>query len=785
LASVLTADQILEETSLDYAELTRLKADGSYEYATFSPRDILEGRFDLALQARDSIRLVKKTTFGGTLASTNFEKFADVVLLTGQVARPELFALRSGMKLSSVLTKDQVLLDTNLNYAEILRRKADGKNEYRTFRPTEVLAGTWDFDLGPRDEVRLVKVGYTPEKPDFDRFIDVVQVAGPVQFAGMYAWREGLKLSEIQTLAAIVLETNQVYADITRPLSGGKSQVLTFAPREVSSGDLDITLLARDVVRFYSIFATKAEVQALGETAPTATGTTPAGTAGAGTAPTGTAGAGAAPAATAALGAKAPGAPAASGPNASISTDTGFYLEVVNVQGTVRYEGPYARTPGLKLSSVVTSDQILQDTNLEYAEMTRRKTDGSWEYSTFSPRDVLEGSVDMPLRAQDSIRFVKVGYLPEKPDFDHFSNAYAVSGRARLMGLYSTSSSKLLSEVIVANQLLSDTDINYAEIERWVAGGRTEYITFSPIAVLSGEFDMRIFPRDVIRLVQSGDSGENHDFARFADTVIVKGVVRYPGRYAWFEGLSLQDILNAEDLLVDTDSSYAEIRRRSPESETILSFSPKAIVQGGKDVALVPRDVVVLYPKYFNRPVTVSGEVAEPKVIPYYDGMELAAVLRSVTLNSSLSALKAVVTRATGGSVDVYLDDYLRRQAVQKLVLEPGDAISIKMLLPEEHLAIVTVRGAVKNPQSLEFTDGMRLAEALTAAGGYDTRAYPKGLVLIRKNAAEAQQKQIDRLIAQLEAASAAGSALPTTADASLSSAATVVANLQIDLAVQ
>ena len=136
--------------------------------------------------------------------------------------------------------------------------------------------------------------------------------------------------------------------------------------------------------------------------------------------------------------------------------------------------------PTLKLSSVVTADQILQETSLDYAELTRRRVDGSWEYSTFSPREVLAGKVDMPLRAQDSIRFVKVGYMPEKPDFDHFGNAYAVVGTARLTGLYSISKPKMLSDIITAEQMLSNTDVYYAEIERWVTGGRTEYKTFSP-----------------------------------------------------------------------------------------------------------------------------------------------------------------------------------------------------------------------------------------------------------------------------------------------------------------
>ncbi|HWR11835.1 MAG TPA: SLBB domain-containing protein, partial [Rectinemataceae bacterium] len=756
-------------------ELTRLKDDGSYEYLTFAPKDVLEKKFDLALRARDSIRLVKKTAFGGALAASDLEKFADVVQLTGQVARPELYALRPGMKLSQIVTLDQILLSTNLYYAEVVRFKTNGRDEYVIFKPSDVLSGAWDLELGPRDLVRIYKVNYSPEKPDFDRFAASVLMSGPLRFSGLYAWRSGTMLSELQGAAQLLLDVNQVYADILRVLPDGKSQLITFAPREVASGTFDTELSARDTVRYYSItqatpkIATVSLKEEAGQTTPAAVPTGTIGTVGANGAP---------PAALAAGGAV--GAPAS-----GITTDAGFFLEVVNTVGQIRYGGPYARTPTLRLSSVVTADQILQDTNLDYAELTRRKSDGGWEYATFSPREVLSGAYDLPLRAQDVIRYFKVGYLPEKPDFDHFGNAYALAGRARNSGLYSINAPALLSEIITSSQLVSDTDIYYAEIDRWVTGGRIEYLTFSPLAVISGSVDMRVFPRDIIRLVPAGNRGETHDFSKYADTVILQGTVRYPGRYAWYRGFSLSGMLSETDLLIDTDSSYAVIKRKSSETESLIGFSPSEIVKGNKDIELRPRDTVMLFPKYSNRPVTISGEIVEPKVIPYYEGIELSVVLRSVALMADSSSLKAVVTKAAGGSVDVYLEEYLHRQANTKVPLQPGDSISIKRLLPDEHLSIVMVRGAVKDPQPVEFREGMRLAEALAAAGGFETRAYPAGLVLIRKNAAELQQKQVDRLIAQLEAMSSASGALPTSTDSTLSSAAAIIANLQIDFAMQ
>ena len=210
-------------------------------------------------------------------------KFADSIQLTGRAARPEIFAFRKGLKLSYIVSSDQILLDTNLNYAEILRVRADGKNEYITFRPGDVVAKSFDLDLGPRDVIRLLNVGYDPAVPDFERYSEAVRVQGPVQFPGLYAWKAGMKLSQVLPLAKPALETNQVYAEVVRPLGGTKFEYLTFAPREIASGVSDIELKARDQIRLYT--TAPAAMTAAALPAATASAPAPATTAPAATAP--------------------------------------------------------------------------------------------------------------------------------------------------------------------------------------------------------------------------------------------------------------------------------------------------------------------------------------------------------------------------------------------------------------------------------------------------------------------------------------------------------------------
>ena len=775
LKALLQKAQLLPETNLYYGRVYRMDQSGKDRSFAFSPGEVLaagEGSAgaaaDVPLAEFDKVVLFR---YADTGIDPDLDRFENTVVVSGPVKYPGFYLYKSGMKLSSVLTADQLLLDTNEQYGEIVRLRKDGKHEYVTFRPGEVVAGKWDLELGSRDVIRLVKVGYRPAQVDVDRFVDSVMVEGPVEFGGVYAWREGMRLGELMKLAKPRLEANQVYAEVVRPLAGGKNEYVTFALREVVAGEYDLVLRARDRVRLYSTAA----VLTVGKAGVQEGGTAVAGTEGTPAVGTGVQEGAASPAA----------ASVPAGTGSGIETDLGAFLEVVQVSGAIRYQGPYARTPSLMLSSVVTRDQILQETSLDYAELTRRKPDGSWEYLTFAPRDVLNGEFDLKLRAMDSIRFVPVKYLPEKFDFDKFGNAFAIVGAANYPGLYSLGKRRMLSEIITQDQLISTTDNFYAEIERWSAGGRIEYLTFNPTAVLNGKQDFPIMPRDIIRLVPEGGTGEAHNFARYPDTVLVKGVIRYPSRYAWYRGMRLSDIIQESDLLIDTETGYAEIKRYGQNTDSIINFAPAQLAAGKADFELMPRDIVIFYPKYYYRPISVAGEVAEPKIIPYFENIELSSVLRSVVLLRDMANLKAEIKKQSGETTEVYLEDYLKRQPDRKVLLAPGDAITIKQLLPNEHLPVVVVRGEVKEPKTLAFKEGMRLADALRDAGGYESTAYQKGIVLIRKSVADAQQKQIDRLIAQLEAATSAGSVLPSAADTALNSASALIANLQIDLAIQ
>ncbi len=828
LSGLVKYAELVQETNRYYAELKRPIGGGKYEYKTFAPRDVVAGTFELELRASDTVTFYPA---GYNPEKPDFEHYPEAIHVSGAVRYPGLYALSGNTMLSSILDAEVLRTDTNMAYAELKRYAGEGKYEYTAFAPGDVLARKFDVALSPRDSLRFISVDGPPPAPDFDLFPGSVSITGSVKNGGLYALRRGMKLSDLVKEAALRLDANIYYARFIKTQPGGRNEYRTFAPREVLAGTFDMVLTGSESIRILSISETR---QPLGAERNVRTLGAPlvdnSGQVAVGVAPSqgNTIPAPATSAASTVVAAKIDeksvlspsaqvGVPAGQTQGSALAQtavnplpvqDAGkasepvltdivtveedpeakLYPQVVTVSGPVKYFGYYARTPGLKLSSILDKEQILPSTHTGYAELTRFVGDGRYEYLTFSPKDVLDGRFDLVLKDRDAIRFVPVGYLPTEPDFNHFDKAVALYGPIGNAGLYAWTPGAKLSSFVSSRFFQTETNLNYAEIERRLPGGRFEYLTFSPKAVVEGAMDVDLSARDVIRFVPAALKSSSVNKDRFSAVVTLDGSIDHAGPHAWREGLTLLDVVDPAYYRMDTNLDYAEIRRSTQAGDAIITFAPKNVWADGKagGIRLQQRDAVYFFPKYYKAPVSISGEVLNPKVIPYFEGMTILDVLRAVEPASETRGLKAILNRADGKDVAVYLEDVLYRQTNSSIPLLPGDSITLQKLLPDERLPQIVVRGAVVKPQTLPWKQGMKLSEALKASGGYDVNAYPKGLVLIRKSAAYAQQLQVDRLISSLDAASqeaktaaAAGSSL-----SALEGGATLV-NLQLELITQ
>jgi len=87
----------------------------------------------------------------------------------------------------------------------------------------------------------------------------------------------------------------------------------------------------------------------------------------------------------------------------------------------------------------------------------------------------------------------------------------------------------------------------------------------------------------------------------------------------------------------------------------------------------------------------------------------------------------------------------------QNIPLQENDAIFLRTV-PEWTLSrYVEIRGEVRNPGVYPMHDGERLSSLIERAGGFTSRAYPRGGVFTRKSVREAQQKQVAEMVSRME----------------------------------
>jgi len=242
--------------------------------------------------------------------------------------------------------------------------------------------------------------------------------------------------------------------------------------------------------------------------------------------------------------------------------------------------------------------------------------------------------------------------------------------------------------------------------------------------------------------------------------VVIAGMVKKPGGYAWRQGMTLRDLLllargpeigadlrEAEIARMPTDRSQGQLATtlRVPLDSTYLFerdstgryVGPPGLpfpASGAAEVPLDPYDNVLILrqPDFvFQRTVTITGEVKFPG---------------TYSLRTKGDQLSTLLTRAGGLTPQAYSDGIrfyrvlnnvgrinvdLRRalddtSSRYNIVLQPGDSLHIPEYTPS-----VKVSGAVNSPGSVLWRRGANLSYYVSAAGGFAQTAQ-KGQVSVR-----------------------------------------------------
>ncbi len=175
---------LFPDTNVYYGEIIRQESGKYTQYINFVPKDILEGKENIELKPADIVRFYQF----GDIKKVNFNKFKNAVIVKGQIKYPGVFTYKKGMKLSYILKNNELLVDTNIYYGEIVRKEfPDLKYKVINFSPKKVLDGSQDFELKPMDEITF-----------YPKWVfEPVQVSGEVKNAQIIPYYEGETLLDV------------------------------------------------------------------------------------------------------------------------------------------------------------------------------------------------------------------------------------------------------------------------------------------------------------------------------------------------------------------------------------------------------------------------------------------------------------------------------------------------------------------------------------------------------------------------------------------------------------
>jgi len=247
--------------------------------------------------------------------------------------------------------------------------------------------------------------------------------------------------------------------------------------------------------------------------------------------------------------------------------------------------------------------------------------------------------------------------------------------------------------------------------------------------------------------------------------VYLQGHIYRPGKYAYHDGMTVNELLRSYQDVMPEPADHAEIIRLQPPDfrPVTISFQLSEILSGDDPITLEPLDVIRVYSRYAIDPpkVTIRGEVLRPGEYPLAQGMTVTGLI------GMAGGFKRGAYRQQADLSSYVVEDGDKVLTLHRVVeigkidageksldfkLKPGDVVSIRQLTGWQDIgASVTVNGEVVYPGTYGITEGERLSSLLRRVGGFRSSAYPAGAVLERVQVREIGEKTRMKMIRRIE----------------------------------
>ncbi len=340
-----------------------------------------------------------------------------------------------------------------------------------------------------------------------------------------------------------------------------------------------------------------------------------------------------------------------------------------------------------------------------------------------------------------------------------------VDGAVRRPAMYELRGEQSLDQVIdLAGGLMPEASLWQISIDRVEA--HTRHVTMT-VPVPKDADAAALKAALTACSIQDGDRIYVAPISPFTEqSVYVEGHVFRTGKFAYYPGMKVTDLLRSySDLLPEPRNQAEIVRLQGPELRPVAIKFDIVDVLDGKESApeVQPFDVIRVYGRYTVDPpkVTIAGEVLRPGVYPLETGMRVSDLIRLAGgfRRSAYreDALLASYRIENGKSVQIEqkqinLPTIAEGDQTADLLLKPGDRLSIRQMAGWKDIgASIVISGEVQFPGSYGIDPGEHLSSVLRRTGGFLPEAYPRAAVFERVQVQELNAQTKLTIIRKIE----------------------------------
>lgn len=275
----------------------------------------------------------------------------------------------------------------------------------------------------------------------------------------------------------------------------------------------------------------------------------------------------------------------------------------------------------------------------------------------------------------------------------------------------------------------------------YAAGGPTKEGTFRAVKLIRNGKNIATF--DIYQYLLAGSEKGNLQVqdqdviivGPYVNRTTIEGAVKRPGEYEMLAGESLQDLIQFFGGF--TSDAYTELLvaervngKQREVKEVLLKDAASFKVKSGDKFII--NEVV---DKFTNK-VSVFGEVYRPGHFEFFEGMTLQQLLlkaEGVTEEAFLS--RGILVRyhdaTSKENIAFSVLDVLNGN--KNVVLNSKDEIQIFNKEDLREKQIITIQGAVNNPQEFEYSKHMQIEDLIAMSGGLTEGADVKMINVSRR----------------------------------------------------